>query len=248
MIKFFIRRLCRCFDSRLIRAGLAYSVSACLVLTLFLASCAAASAAETVDTDNDGYPDDQEIEHGYSPFNPKEIKIADSDVDQDGLSDYWELKFKTDPFDPDTDKDGYLDGVEIDAAYDPISGSTARLPRRVEIDLKKQKLTYFVADQPWKKFPVSTGKASMPTPAGTFKIINKVAKAWSKAYGLWMPYWLGLNRGEFGIHELPVWPNGYREGEDHLGKAVSHGCIRLGVGAAEYLYERVEVGQAVIIK
>ena len=61
-----------------------------------------------------------------------------------------------------------------------------------------------------------------------------------KAYGLWMPFWLGLDRGRIGIHELPVWPSGYREGEDHLGKAVSHGCIRLGVGSASiYLIELI---------
>jgi lipoprotein-anchoring transpeptidase ErfK/SrfK len=88
----------------------------------------------------------------------------------------------------------------------------------------------------------------MPTPRGTFKISNKSKKAWSKAYGLWMPYWLGLNKGRIGIHELPIWPSGYREGAGHLGKPISHGCIRLGIGPAQYLYERVATGTEVIIK
>jgi len=87
----------------------------------------------------------------------------------------------------------------------------------------------------------------MPTPKGNFVVVNKIKKAWSKTYSLWMPFWLGLDRGSIGIHELPVWPNGYREGEDHLGKPVSHGCIRLGVGAAQYIFDRVDAGLSVSI-
>jgi lipoprotein-anchoring transpeptidase ErfK/SrfK len=62
-----------------------------------------------------------------------------------------------------------------------------------------------------------------------------------------MPYWLGLDDGRVGIHELPVWPNGYVEGEDHLGTPVSHGCIRLGHESAEFLYNWVEVEIEVFI-
>ncbi|MFA5130966.1 MAG: L,D-transpeptidase family protein [Patescibacteria group bacterium] len=205
-------------------------------------------AAELTDTDGDAYGDEQEIANGYSPFNAAGIKIEKSDVDQDGLSDYYELKFKTDPFNPDTDGDGYKDGLEIDRAHNPLSSSTLKLAHSIHIDLKTQKLTYLVSGEVWKEYLVSTGKASMPTPTGTYKIINKSTKAWSKAYQLWMPYWLGLDHGEFGIHELPLWPSGYREGENHLGKPVSHGCIRLGIGPAQYLFERVSVGTEVTIK
>lgn len=202
----------------------------------------------SVDTDGDGYPDQLEIKNGYSPFNPQPVRIEKSDVDHDGLSDYWELKFKTDPFNPDTDGDGIKDGAEVEALQDPLSASTKKLPQRIEVDLKKQELTYFIAGQPWKKMIVSTGKPSMPTPRGTFKVINKSVKAWSRTYKLWMPYWLGLSHGEFGIHELPLWPSGYREGEAHLGRPVSHGCIRLGLGNAKYLFDRVSTGTAVTIK
>ncbi|MFA4999844.1 MAG: L,D-transpeptidase family protein [Patescibacteria group bacterium] len=205
-------------------------------------------AAEIIDTDGDGYDDEAEIASGYSPFNPAPEKIKESDVDADGLSDYFEIEFGTDPFNPDTDNDGYSDSEEIDWAYDPNSAEPKRLDRKIEIDLANQRLTLLVSGRAWKDFPVSTGKPSMPTPTGAFKIINKIENAWSKSYGLWMPYWLGLDRGRIGIHELPVWPGGYREGEDHLGHPVSHGCIRLGVGPAQYLYERVEAGTEVVIK
>lgn len=41
------------------------------------------------------------------------------DSDQDGLTDQEEKLYKTDPNNPDTDGDGYSDGAEVRAGYDP---------------------------------------------------------------------------------------------------------------------------------
>lgn len=172
---------------------------------------------------------------------------APLDSDNDGLSDTLELRFKTDKDNPDSDGDGFKDYMEIDWGYNPMDISDSKLDQRVEIDLKKQKIYYFVDNYKWKEFKVSTGKNSMPTPKGSYKIQNKVKKAWSKTYGLWMPYWMGLNAPGIGIHELPVWPSGFREGENHLGTPVSHGCIRLGLKDAPYLYSRLQVGTTIKI-
>lgn len=206
------------------------------------------SLASLLDTDGDGYSDEQEIAMGYSPYNPEPIKFSESDMDGDGLSDYFEHVYGTDPFKADTDGDGYSDFVEIDNAYDPLSKEPRKLPVRVEINLKSQTMSFFVDNHHWREFSISSGKPSMPTRVGEYKIVNKIEKAWSKTYGLYMPFWLGLDRGSIGIHELPIWPNGYREGSDHLGVPVSHGCVRLGIGAAEYVYNHLEVGDVVIIK
>lgn len=229
-----------------------YRFSIIIIFLIFLFGLVRPVQA-AVDYDADGYTDDQEIHNGYSPFNPAPVKITASDIDGDGLRDDQEIKFKTDPANPDTDGDGFKDGQEIDWAHDPLSTSTALLSRQIIIDRAAQKLSYLVDGQVWKEFTVSTGRASLPTPPGNFKIINKSLRAWSPAYGLWMPYWLGLGGekirgGSVGIHELPVWPSGYREGSDHLGRPVSHGCIRLGIGPAEYLFDRVSTGTPVVIK
>ena len=48
--------------------------------------------------------------------NGQNIKM---DSDQDGLSDEQELLYKTDPNDPDSDNDKYLDGAEVSGGYDP---------------------------------------------------------------------------------------------------------------------------------
>jgi len=120
--------------------------------------------------------------------------------------------------------------------------------KRIEINTKEQKLTYFFDNEKLGEFAVSTGKPSMPTPKGSFKIDSKHPKAWSNTYKLWMPYWMSLRNGYFGIHELPIWPSGFREGSNHLGKAVSHGCIRLDIGPAEFLYQWTPINTEVIIK
>ena len=174
------------------------------------------------------------------------LAAAPVDSDNDGLSDNLELLFKTDPHNPDSDGDGFKDGAEVDWGYNPLSSSTVKLSQRIEVNLKKQVLTYFVNNIKWQEFKVSTGKSSMPTPKGNFAIRNKSIKAWSREYKLWMPYWMGIVGG-VGIHELPIWPNGYQEGAKHLGTPVSHGCIRLGVKEAPYLFDRIAVGVKVKI-
>ena len=88
----------------------------------------------------------------------------------------------------------------------------------------------------------------METPQGQFSIYNKTPRAWSKTYALFMPFWMAfLPSGEMGIHELPEWPGGYKEGANHLGTPVSHGCVRLGVGDAKEVYDWAEIGTPIII-
>lgn len=49
------------------------------------------------------------------------LELQSKDTDKDGLSDYDELYiYKTSPYLPDTDSDGYLDKQEIDGGYDPL--------------------------------------------------------------------------------------------------------------------------------
>lgn len=118
----------------------------------------------------------------------------------------------------------------------------------IDINLRSQVMTIFENGQVLDAYMVSSGKRGLETPQGTFHIANKAPRAWSKAYGLYMPYWMALvASGQFGIHELPEWPSGYKEGAAHLGTPVSHGCVRLGVGPAERVYNWTEVGTPVVV-
>lgn len=117
----------------------------------------------------------------------------------------------------------------------------------IEVNLSQQMLYTIEGDKLISSYKVSTGKWSMPTPVGEYYINNKNARAYSQKYALYMPYWMAFIGSEYGIHELPEWPDGTKEGESHLGTPVSHGCIRLGRGSAEQVYNWAEIGTLVYI-
>ena len=117
----------------------------------------------------------------------------------------------------------------------------------IDINLKSQIMTIFENGNLLDAYLISSGKRGMDTKEGTFGISNKTPRAWSKKYGLFMPYWMALvPSGEFGIHELPEWPGGFKEGQNHLGTPVSHGCVRLGIGSAERVYSFADIGTPVV--
>ncbi|HNX11005.1 MAG TPA: L,D-transpeptidase [bacterium] len=179
---------------------------------------------------------------------PVMVAAVSVDSDGDGLSDEMELKFQTDQDNPDSDEDGYPDGLEVKNGYDPLQGTGAKLFKQIKINLAKQELSYNLGNVELGKFPISAGKSSTPTPRGTFAVMNKNQKAWSASYKLWMPYWLGFKDTTYGIHELPFWPSGRREGESSLGRPASHGCVRLGIGSAKIVYDFAAVGTEVKIE
>ncbi len=118
----------------------------------------------------------------------------------------------------------------------------------IDIDLVHQVMVIFEDGKALDSFMISSGKKGMETPQGEFSIQNKHPRAWSRKYALFMPNWMAIvPSGEYGIHELPEWPGGYKEGADHLGKPVSHGCVRLGEDSAEKVYAWTETGTPVVI-
>lgn len=118
----------------------------------------------------------------------------------------------------------------------------------IDINITAQVLSIFENGILVDSFPISSGRRGMDTAKGQFAIHNKAMHPWSKQYSLYMPYWMALvPDGKFGIHELPEWPGGYKEGANHLGIPVSHGCVRLGIGPAKRVFEWTEIGTPVVI-
>lgn len=200
----------------------------------------------SADTDGDGYPDGVEISAGYNPNGAG--TLIDVDTDRDGLNDAEELLFGTSLMQVDSDGDGYMDGLEVTMGYDPTNSAPVKMKKWIEIVIDDQELRYHHGPKHIGTFTVSTGAPGYETPIGTFHINNKIDRAWSRSAKLWMPFWLPFIGGLYGIHELPEWPGGLKEGEEHLGTPASHGCVRLGVGAAEILYKWADVGTEVVIK
>lgn len=217
-----------------------------ILLILMTLAPGNASAASLPDSDGDGYSDPLELRNGYYPFGKG--RPLSPDYDGDGLTDADESSFGTDSKHSDTDRDGFPDGVEVAYGYDPKDKDpSAKLQKRIRIDLKKQELTYYVGGKEIAAHLVSTGRIGMSTPPGKYRILSKHPRAWSSSSKLWMPWWMAFKGSQYGIHELPEWPNGKKEGEGHLGKPVSHGCVRLGVGPAKTLYDWADVGTEVTV-
>lgn len=118
----------------------------------------------------------------------------------------------------------------------------------IDVDIAAQVMTIFENGKLLDAYLVSSGLRGMDTPKGEYRIHNKADKPWSKKYELYMPNWMAITSdGKYGIHELPEWPGGYKEGANHLGIPVSHGCVRLGVGPAKRVFDWAEIGTPVIV-
>jgi len=124
-------------------------------------------------------------------------------------------------------------------------------PKRIVVDLSEQHLYAYQGEALVYSFVVSTGRRGAGTRTGTFRVLDKLPSAYSSAWNLQMPYWLGIywaGASENGIHALPILANGQRLWEGYLGTPISFGCIVLGTQEARLLYEWAEIGTPVIIR
>ncbi len=123
------------------------------------------------------------------------------------------------------------------------------------INRSLNRLTYFDGDQA-HRFPVATGQAIYPTPSGRFQIVVKykdpwwyppTQDAWAKGLKPVPPgpsnplgtRWMGLSAPGVGIHGT--------DEPSSIGYSASHGCIRMQVPDAEWLFDHVSVGTTVFI-
>ena len=107
----------------------------------------------------------------------------------------------------------------------------------------------------WRVFGVATGQAIYPTPLGRWAIVVKWRNPWwyppstSWARGL-RPIppgpgnplgtrWMGLSASGVGIHGTPD--------DASIGYSASHGCIRMHIPDAEWLFNHVYIGTTVFI-
>ena len=107
----------------------------------------------------------------------------------------------------------------------------------------------------WRTFGVATGQSSYPTPVGRWSIVTMQRNPW------WYPpnsdwargqspippgpgnplgtRWMGLSASGVGIHGTPD--------SASIGYSASHGCIRMHIPSAEWLFNHVDVGTPVFI-
>jgi lipoprotein-anchoring transpeptidase ErfK/SrfK len=116
-------------------------------------------------------------------------------------------------------------------------------------------LRYYEGARLERTFGVATGQSVYPTPTGQFSIVDMQLNPWWRppdspwAKGL-KPIppgpgnplgtrWMGLSAPGVGIHGTPD--------DASIGYSASHGCIRMHIPDAEWLFHHVHVGTQVII-
>lgn len=121
--------------------------------------------------------------------------------------------------------------------------------RQVVVSIPDRKLALIEDGQVVKVYSVAVGAETTPSPDGEFKIVNRVVKPTYYHPGKVIPAgrsnplgtrWIGLNKAHYGIH-------GTNEPRS-IGKAASHGCIRMAHKDLEEFFTLVRPGDTVIIR
>jgi lipoprotein-anchoring transpeptidase ErfK/SrfK len=146
----------------------------------------------------------------------------------------------------------------IDLATKPVAPEVTRRGYGpiVVVGRTSHRLRFFDGPKRVREFGVATGQSQYPTPLGTFTIATKQRNPW------WIPppdsewaadakpippgpgnplgtRWMGLDRFLIGIHATPDAAS--------IGYSASHGCVRMRIPDAEWLFEKVDVGTPVLI-
>jgi len=124
----------------------------------------------------------------------------------------------------------------LNHAHIPRPWGTAH--RHMEVHLRKQVLLLINKHGiVGRAIHVSTGRPSLPTPAGHFSIYSKARLSWSKPFQVWLPWASYFYAGD-AFHEYPDVP----------GYAASHGCIRVSSPFIGKVWGFATLGTPVIIR
>jgi hypothetical protein len=125
----------------------------------------------------------------------------------------------------------------------------------VVIHRGSNRMEVFNGSRPWRVIPVATGQSIYPTPLGNWHVVDMQRNPWWRppdsdwAKGL-KPIppgpgnplgtrWMGLDAAGVGMHGTPD--------ASSIGYSASHGCIRMYVPDAEWLFNQVRIGTPVFI-
>jgi len=121
--------------------------------------------------------------------------------------------------------------------------------RQIIVSIADRKLALIENGEVTKIYSVAVGKDTTPSPTGTFTIVNRLTNPTYYHTGMVVPQgpqnpigtrWIGLSQKGYGIHGTNA--------PKSIGKAASHGCIRMAKKDLEELFEMVRPGDVVEIR
>lgn len=126
----------------------------------------------------------------------------------------------------------------------------AAAPLSVSVSIAEQRVTVYDAEKRVvKQFVCSTGEQGSETPTGTFQIAERGESFYSEKVGEGGYYWTQF-QGNYLFHSVPFDKDKKIEAAEaaKLGTPASHGCVRLSVDDAKWIYDHIPRGTEVTIR
>ncbi|OCZ53753.1 L,D-transpeptidase [Dehalobacter sp. TeCB1] len=120
---------------------------------------------------------------------------------------------------------------------------------RIDVDVTEQIVQIYYQGSEIKQFTASTGANNL-TPLGDFEIQNRGEWFFSEKYQQGAKYWVSFKDwGVYLFHSVPMDKQKKMIAEEaaKLGTPASHGCIRLEVENAKWIYNNIPQGTKVHI-
>lgn len=120
----------------------------------------------------------------------------------------------------------------------------------IDVDVTKQRVYIMRGSAVEREMVASTGMKGKETPLGEFKIQNRGDWFFSDKYQEGAKWWASFKDwGVYLFHSLPMDKerNIIPEEAALLGQPASHGCVRLTVEDAKWIYDNMKQGTKVVI-
>jgi L,D-transpeptidase ErfK/SrfK len=138
-------------------------------------------------------------------------------------------------------------------ASSPTDGSIVVTETRLILNLRRRRLYVYRGDRAIASYPVAIGRRGWETPTGKFTVIQMTRDpVWQHPFtgqlvppgktnplgSRWIGFWTD-GKNSIGFHGTP---------DEHLiGRAVSHGCVRMRNRDIKALFEKIQVGTTVTV-
>jgi len=118
----------------------------------------------------------------------------------------------------------------------------------IEVDLSLQRVYIFYEDNLIREMICSGGTEENPTPLGEYATNEKIEYSFIPRFDVGAYYWVRFF-GAYLFHSVPFDIDGNMiiEEKEKLGSPASHGCIRLKLDEAKWLYDNLPLGVKVQI-
>ncbi|MDR3644552.1 MAG: L,D-transpeptidase [Clostridia bacterium] len=131
-----------------------------------------------------------------------------------------------------------------------VSFALAAKPIWIEVSIAKQRVfIYDAKNRIINEYVCSTGLPGHDTPTGTFTVKDHGKRFFSEKYQEGGYYWLKFY-GNYWIHSIVFDKNEKIIPAEaaKLGTEASHGCVRVAIANAEWMYDNIVIGTKVVVK